>query len=96
MYHRDSIFVEKAGDTIYIYKERDRWRYKMLRDTIRLIHTDTIVEYRTKEVLVEQPLSKWKQAKIEAFWWLLAALAAALVWIFRKPLLKLIRKWLPV
>jgi hypothetical protein len=42
------------------------------------------------EVKVEKPLTVGQRAKIGAFWWLLAGLVAALAWIFRKPLLKLI------
>ena len=89
VFHRDSIFVEKTGDTIYIYKERERWRYKYLRDTIRLVQIDTALVLQPYPI--EKPISGWKQTQIKAFWWLAGALLAALVWIFRKPLRKLLR-----
>lgn len=55
--------------------------------------TDTLwkeAEIRTETEYVEKPLSKAKQAKLDLFPWLLAALIGALLYIFRKPLLKLI------
>lgn len=54
--------------------------------------TDTLykeAQIIEKEVKVEKPLSWWQKFRIGAFWWLVAALGAALLWIFRKPLLKL-------
>lgn len=37
-----------------------------------------------KEVDVEKPLSWWQKFRMTAFWWLLGAVIAALLWIFRK------------
>ena len=45
----------------------------------------------TKYVEVEKPLSGWKLFQIRAFWWLLLALGAALLYIFRKPVLAIIK-----
>ena len=47
-------------------------------------------EYLTKIEYREKPLSWWKSFKIKAFWWLLGSVIALLIWIFRKPLLKLL------
>ena len=44
-----------------------------------------------KEVYMEKPLSAIQKAKIGAFWWLLGGLALALLWIFRKPILSLLK-----
>ena len=44
-----------------------------------------------KIVKVEKPLSWWQKARIGAFWWLCGALVLALLWIFRKPLLSLLK-----
>ncbi len=44
---------------------------------------------------VEKPLSAWEQFRLKAFWWLVAGLFAALVYIFRKPLLRLAKIWMP-
>ena len=45
-----------------------------------------------KEVNVEKPLSGCQKVKIESFWWLVAGLFMSLLWIFRKPILALIKK----
>ncbi len=61
--------------------------------------TDTLykeAEIHTETVEVEKPLSWWQSLKIDAFWWLAVALGAALLWIFRKPLLKLLKLCIPL
>ena len=60
---------------------------------------DTLVCYKEaqtieKEVPIEKPLSWWQSLKIGAFWWLLGAVVAILVFVFRKPILKLLKLWL--
>lgn len=44
----------------------------------------------TEYVEVEKPLTWWQNFRIRAFWWLLGGLTLALVWIFRKPILKIL------
>ena len=89
VYKRDSVFIREKGDTVYIYKEKIRERYKLHRDTTYIAkHDTTFVE---KEKLVEKPLTKWQQTRLDAFWELLIALVLALLWIFRKPILKLLK-----
>ena len=90
VYRRDSVFVREKGDTVFIYKERIRDRYVFRHDTLRLVKVDSVAVERVKEVEVEKPLSAWKTAKIEAFWWLVAAVLLLLLWTFRKPILKLL------
>ena len=90
IFRRDSIFVKERGDTVYIYKERIRDQYKLLRDTVTVVRIDSVAYAAVKEVKVTQPISEWRQAQIRAFWPLLIALAAALLWIFRRPILRLI------
>lgn len=87
---RDSVFVREKGDTIYIYKEKVRDRWRLVRDTIRVVKVDSVAVETIKEVQVEKPLSAWRSFEIRAFWWLLAAVLVLLLWVFRKPLLKLI------
>ena len=54
--------------------------------------TDSVViKEVVKEVEVEKPLSWAQTTKIGAFWWLVGGLLLALLWIFRKPLLKLLK-----
>ena len=49
--------------------------------------TDTLykeAEIRTETVEVEKPLSWWQKFRMDAFWWLLGAVIALLLWTFRK------------
>ena len=59
----------------------------------RFIYTNVTqnkAEILTKVVEVDKPLSWWKSFKLGAFWWLCGAVMLCLLWIFRKPLLKII------
>ena len=88
-YQHDSVFVKEKGDTVFKYVERIRYRDRFKVDTlvrVREVHDTTSVE-----VEVEKPLSWVKSAKIGAFPWLVGALILALLWIFRKPITKLLR-----
>lgn len=53
IYLRDSVFVEKKGDTIYLNKWRTRYRERLIHDTIIVETTDTlrIKEVASKEVV---------------------------------------------
>ena len=75
--------VEKVRDR-YIY--RDRWR-----DSVRVEERHDTTRF---EVKVEKPLSLGQKAKIRAFWWLFGALILCVGWIFRKPLLSILKTWL--
>lgn len=90
-YDRDSIFIREKGDTIYKYVEKWRWRDRVRVDTIYRARVDSVFVDRIKEVEVGKPLSWWENAKIRAFWYLLGAVLLLLLYVFRKPLLKLIR-----
>lgn len=88
-WQKDSVFIREKGDTVFQYVEKVRYRDRFRIDTliqVRESHDTTFVERK-----VEKELSVGQKAKIGAFWWLLAGLAACLVWIFRKPLLS----WFP-
>ena len=92
VFKRDSIFIKEKGDTVFIYKEKIREKYKLLYDTTYVsVHDTTLVE-AVKEVKVEKPLTWWQRARIGAFWWLLGGLVWCLVWIFRKPITALIKR----
>ena len=97
IHHRDSIFTKDSiyikewmkGDTVYIDRYRDRYIYKdRWRDSIsiREVHDTTTVEKK-----VERELTAGQKTKIGLFWWLIAGLAGCLVWIFRKPIITLIK-----
>ncbi len=61
--------------------------------TIWLSVTTKEAQVLTRTLEVEKPLSWWQKFRIGAFWWLLCGLIVALLWIFRKPILKLIKLW---
>lgn len=90
-YDRDSIFIREKGDTIYQYVEKWRWRDRVRVDTIYQARVDSVFVDRIKEVEVSKPLSWWENAKILAFWYLFGAVLLLLLYVFRKPLIKLIR-----
>lgn len=92
---RDSIYIREwlKGDTVYVEKFRDRYVYRdRWRDSVQVkeVHDTTSVE-----VKIEKSLSWSQKAKIGAFWWLLAVALGLAGWTFRKPLLSIIKKWLP-
>lgn len=89
VYRRDSVFVREKGDTVYRYVERWRDRYRILRDTVYRGRVDSVEVERIREVKVEKPLTAWQRFRLDAFWVLSAAVAAAVMWMFRKPLASL-------
>ena len=89
-YEKDSVFVKERGDTVYKYVEKVRYRDRYKVDTLIKVKVDSVAVETIKEVKVSEPLSWWKSFKIKAFWWLLGSVIALLIWIFRKPLLKLL------
>jgi len=83
-YERDSVFVKEKGDTVYKYVERVRYRDRYKVDTLIKVKVDSVDVERIMEVEVEKPLSWWQGFRIDAFWWLLGAVVALLLWTFRK------------
>ena len=88
-YDRDSIFVKEKGDTVYKYVEKWRWRDRVKIDTVLRVKVDSVTVERVKEVKVQQPLSWWQKFRLGAFWWLVGAVLALLLWTTRKLWLKL-------
>lgn len=60
IYLRDSIYIENKGDTIVIERWRDRWRDRIIRDTMSVKITDTIQHI----VEVERPLTMAQKVRI--------------------------------
>ena len=52
--------------------------------------TSSKKEALTRTVYKEKELTWWQAFRMGAFWWLVSFLVAALLWIFRRPLLKLL------
>lgn len=92
VYKRDSVFVKEKNDTIYIYKEKVRDRYKFLRDTIYRYKVDSVYVDKERVVKVERQLTAWQRFKMRCFWVLAAAVAAIGFWKFRRPILGLLTK----
>lgn len=76
IYLRDSVFVEKKGDTIYFNKWRTQYRERLIHDTLIVTKADTlrIKEVSSKEV-VKSPsfFQMWKAYAIGAGLMLLIA-----------------------
>ena len=67
IYQRDSIYVDRKGDTVLIYKDRYLYKYKNLIDTMYISRTDSIqVPYP-----IEKQLTKWQSMKLELGGWAL-------------------------
>ncbi|WP_291529247.1 hypothetical protein [Bacteroides sp. UBA939] len=65
IYHRDSIYVEKNGDTTTIYKDRYLYKYLFRTDTVQVTRVDSVqVPYP-----VEKKLTRWQKIKIELGGW---------------------------
>lgn len=96
VYKRDSVLIHQNGDTVFVYKEKIRERWRLLRDTIRVVKVDSIAVERIKEVKVEKPLSLAQRAKLGLFWWLLAAVVALGGWTFRKKMIPIIKMLLKI
>ena len=91
VFRRDSVFVREKGDTVYVYREHVRDRYKFVHDTTRLVRVDSVAVEHPVRVEVEKPLPWGKRAKLRLFWYLLGGLVLTSAWIFRKPLRSLLK-----
>ena len=82
---RDSVAVYIRGDTVFMTKWRDRFRYSERVDTVYQSVADSI---RVPQPYpVERKLTKWEQVKQDAGGWALAAvgiLAVAVAWLAKR------------
>lgn len=71
----DSVFVTKRGDTVYLYKYKDKYIVKIRYDTINA--TDTLYQYKevVKEDTATKKSSNWKTVVIILSWVIIAALS---------------------
>lgn len=84
IYHRDSIYVEHKGDTVYLSKYKYLYKYIEKHDTLWHEKTDTIrIAYP-----VEAQLSKWQKIKINIGEYLITAIALVIIWLCAKYFIK--------
>ena len=86
---RDSVYVQKKGDTIYKYKDKYVYVYKNRVDTFYM------EKIREKEVPVpvERKLTWWERVKLEYAEWVFGMIVAiALIYALRQWLARKIRK----
>ena len=75
IYRRDSVYIDRSGDTIYIYKDRYLYKYKNLTDTVYVSRVDSInVPY-----MVEKKLTRWQSIKMELGGWAFAAIVIIII-----------------
>ena len=83
---RDSVAVMQRGDTVYVTKHRDRFRYSERIDTVYRSLIDSVRV--TVPYPVERKLSRWEQTKIDyggmAICAVAVGLCAAVVWLAKK------------
>lgn len=88
IYVLDSVFVHEKGETLLVEKTR----YKYIE---RVLH-DTLYRERRDSVAVPYPVEKrltWRQhTAIKFFPWLLALCTGMAVYVFRKPILSVMKK----
>lgn len=90
-WHRDSIYIEtlkhdsicirENGDTIYVERWhtrfQDRWRDRVIHDSIYISHTDTLTNTFTVTEYKDKPLSWWQRLRMNvggvAVWLLIGA-----------------------
>ena len=82
IYNRDSVYLERAGDTVYLYKYKYIYKYKNLTDTMYVTKTDSIQIAYPVEIIKE----KYRVPKF--LWWLVILLAGLSV----PSILKILRK----
>lgn len=84
IYHRDSIYVERKGDTVYLSKYKYLYKYIEKRDTLWREKVDTIqVAYP-----VEAQFTKWQKIKINIGEYLITAIALVIIWLCAKYFIK--------
>lgn len=90
-------YVDSTGRLHHTLENRRGSLSTVVKIPVRYVFQSEVqkqAEIITKEVEVEKPLSWWQNFRIRAFWYLLGAVAALVLWTFRKPFIKLIRLWL--
>lgn len=87
IYLRDSVFVEKKGDTIYLNKWRTHYRERLIHDTLVVVKSDTIriKKWQVKEVIKSPSFFQMWRAYIIGAMAILFIIACAFVAYKIKP-----------
>lgn len=64
---RDSVLRTVRGDTVYLNRYRDRYHYRLLRDTVDRIDTVTLVR-RVEVPVVTNRLNDFQRFSVWGFW----------------------------
>ena len=91
---RDSVAVYISGDTVYLTKYRDRFRYRECIDTVYQSATDSVEVRVPQPYPVERKLTAWEKTRLDTWGWIATALILCIGWICRKPLITLARRLL--
>lgn len=84
IYHRDSIYVERKGDTVYLSKYKYLYKYIEKHDTLWREKVDTIqIAYP-----VEAQLTKWQKIKINIDEYLKTTIILIIIWLCAKYFIK--------
>lgn len=92
VFRRDSVFIKEKNDTVYVYKEKVRDRYRLLRDTVYQHSVDSVYVDKVREVKVEKRLNAWQKFRLHGFWVLAAMVGGYVVWKYRKHLFRALTK----
>ena len=90
VYMQDSIYITRLNDTVYISRYKYFYKNLLKRDTVS--KTDTIgIPVETIKLRQVNYLTPWQSTRLKIFDFLAAALIGAILYILRKPFIKLIR-----
>lgn len=64
---RDSVWGERKGDTVFLNAYRDRYRYRLHRDTVRMVDTVTVVK-RVEVPVITNRLNGFQRWSVWGFW----------------------------
>lgn len=92
VFKRDSVFIKEKNDTVYVYKEKVRDRYRLLRDTVYQHSVDSVYVDKVREVKVEKQLNAWQKFRLNGFWVLAAMVGGYIIWKYRKYLFRALTK----
>ena len=91
-YDRNAGLCNRPPDTLVIHETLTEYRYRLLRDTIRIHQVDTVPVIQEVEVIQEvaRPLTRFDRLTRTTFWIVIALLAAYLLRFFRRNIPRII------